>query len=100
MRAWVGHLVGRPTNWFLVWADSAESALTTIREDVGEPDPDSIRPVEGRGYFLFQAEAVTSAAGLVELKPALGEYLMIYDGKVEDWILRRIADLDGVVGNS
>lgn len=98
MRTWVGHLAGRPTSWFLAWAGSQESALDSIREDVGEPDPESLRPVKGHGYFLFQAEAVTSPSGLVELRPALGEYLMIYDESTEDWILRRIAAQDAVVG--
>jgi hypothetical protein len=51
LRLWIGHYLGLPEEWFLVWAPDKTEALVMVDGTVAEPDPRSMRELKGMGMI-------------------------------------------------
>lgn len=56
MRAWVGHYLGNPNEWFLIFGETVDEALDHVDNEWGEPDRRSIMPIRHPMGFNFRAE--------------------------------------------
>lgn len=55
MKVWMGHYKGDTREWFLCWGNTKAEAIEYVDDEGGQPDLDSVQPLEGAGMIQFLA---------------------------------------------
>jgi len=55
LRLWIGHYLGQPEEWFLVWAPNKDEAMVMVDDNVAEPDSRSMKELKEMGMIDLKA---------------------------------------------
>ncbi len=74
MKLWIGHYLGDPREWFMVWANTKEDAIGIIDAQYGEPDVRSLKQIDRPGCMgLFAKKDESDEEGFYFLEPNLDD---------------------------
>jgi len=95
LKVWIGHYMGNPKEWFVVWAENKREAFLQIDSIVAEPDMDSLMELHTPGFVNFTVEYDEENKVVSFLPPkedVEGGYWLVFeeDEDVEKYVLKII----------
>lgn len=83
MKVWIGHYLGNPKEWFVVWAKNKDEAFAQIDPISGEPDMESLKELHAPGFVSFTVQLKGKHGEVLFMPPKQdveGGYWLVFGG--------------------
>lgn len=96
VRAWIGHYMGNPREWFIVFGETVDEALHYVDCAWAEPDRRSLKPIRHVAAMNFKTELASDGEFEYVEKTAHPDELSLGEGEgwddLSEWIKLRMKE--------